>query len=54
MTSSLVILMFALSIVELDFKEDDTLNCDDPDHDCNSFDPPCQQSQTKQINGKYV
>ena len=43
----MVILIFAFSIVELESTEDDTPNCDDPD-------PPCQQSQTKQINGKYV
>ena len=47
------LIIFALSIVELD-EENETPNCDDPGHECNSFDPPCQQSQTKQINGKYV
>ena len=45
---------FALSIVELERTDIDTQNCDDAEHECSNFDPPCQQSQTQQINGKYV
>ena len=50
----MVIYRFNLSIVELESTENDTPNCDDPDHEGSNFDPPCQQSETKQINGKYV
>ena len=51
---SMVISTFALSIVELEKTDIDTQNCDDAEHECSNFDPPCQQSQTQQINGKYV
>ena len=50
----MVISTFALSIVELESTDIDTQNCDDAEHECSNFDPPCQQSQTQQINGKYV
>merc|ERR1712179_304865 len=39
---------------DLESTENDTPNCDDPDHECSNFDPPCQQSETKQINGKFL
>jgi len=42
------------SYKELEKTDIDTQNCDDAEHECSNFDPPCQQSQTQQINGKFL
>ena len=48
----LIIHVFYHSFLELESSENDTQDCDETGHECNIYDPPCQESQTQQINGK--